>query len=854
MAKLKLDQTLRRAKTHARNGETDQARALYQSILDVFPKNARAQQGLAGLAGPVPAQDAALHPPKSETSVLLALFKAGRNEDLLTQTDTLLARYPNSFFLWNLIGAGYRRLGQMAEAETAFLKAADNNPEAADIYINLGMTQIELEKFAEAVATYQTLVRLKPDYVAAYNNMGLALRELGRPDAALDALRQAISIKPDHAEAHNSIGLVFYDRGDNDAALEAYKQALALQPDYAAAHYNMGNALKQKTRMAEAVTAYEKALAITPTHVDALNNMGNALTSLKRFPEALSTLERAHALQPQNAVIRNNMGNVWLEQNDFGKAQEIYRHALTLNPDYAEAHNNLGVTLHEQERFDDALVALRKAISLKPSFAEAYSNLGNCLAAQKMLDKAIDAYKQAIALRPDMEETQCAMFHQMQHACDWSAWADIQALVPQLGVSTKAVSPFSMLSMEDHPGRQQQRSRSWATAQASHVTRPAPPRAPMRRDRLRIGYFSADIHEHPCLALLMGMLRCHDRSQFEICIFSYGHNKTGAQRARAKELVDQFHDVAGMSDSALIRFAQDQELDVAIDLMGHTRDSRLGLFRNRLAPVHLSYVGFPGTTGANFIDYLVGDPTVIPPEHRQAYSERVFYMPHTYLPNDNTLAISDKPTTRADFNLPEDAFVLCCFNNNYKISPREFDIWMRVMHQAENSVLWMLKSNTFSEANLRKEAAARGIDPARIIVGDKVPHPEHMARHRHADIFIDTFNYNAHTTAFEALWAGLPVVTKIGQQFSARVAASMLTSIGLPELITDSDAAYEALILDLATSPAKVQALKDKLAIQRNAQPFFDTESYTRAFENGLRQVHARARDGMAPQDIWCTA
>ncbi len=368
--------------------------------------------------------------------------------------------------------------------------------------------------------------------------------------------------------------------------------------------------------------------------------------------------------------------------------------------------------------------------------------------------------------------------------------------------------------------------------------------------RIRVGYFSADFHDHATLYLMSGLARCHDRARFEISAYSYGATRSGEMRERLAADVDRFVDVREMPDRKVAALAREHGLDIAIDLKGYTQHARSGMFALRPAPVQINYLGYPGTMGADFMDYILADPVVIPAAERPFYSEKVIYLPHSYQPNDDARRIAETRTTRADFGLPERGFVFCCFNNNYKIRRREFDIWMRLLARVEGSVLWLLRSNEWAERNLRREAEARGIAGDRLVFAAPLPHDEHLARQRHADLFVDTFHYNAHTTASDALWGGLPVVTLAGRQFAARVAASLLTAVGLPELIAGTEDAYEALILDLATDAGRLAALREKLARNRLEQPLFDTERYTRDFEKALEIAWERYRAGLDPDDI----
>ncbi len=497
-------------------------------------------------------------------------------------------------------------------------------------------------------------------------------------------------------------------------------------------------------------------------------------------------------------------------------AVEAFRNAVRINPRYAEAHNNLATVLQQQGRLDEALIAARRALQLRPGYAQAAS--------------------QTLCLQLLM--------------CDWKDDARLERQVRLLGAQSDALPPFAVHTMIDDPAVQQQVARNYAARrlmQSGSELAPAGTRAP---GRLRVGYFSSDVYDHATLYLMAGLFREQDRSRFEVFLYSYGHIRSGEWRARVAADVEHFHDVADFSDEQIAALARSHALDIAIDLKGYTRMTRSEIFRNRLAPLHVNYLGFPGTMGSDRMDYLIGDPVIITQEARPYYDENIICLPHTYFPADNRREIAADNSSRANHGLPENGFVFCCFNANHKISPREFSIWMRCLAASEGSVLWLLESNRWSRANLCSEAAARGIDPARLVFAPSVPPAQHLARHRHADLFIDTFNYNAHTTASDALWTGLPLVTRVGRQMSARVSASLLTGLGMAEMITNSDAEYEALVMALAADPPRLAEAKAKLARNRLTFPTFDTSLYTRSFEAGLEHAQALHLSGRAPRDI----
>ena len=414
-----------------------------------------------------------------------------------------------------------------------------------------------------------------------------------------------------------------------------------------------------------------------------------------------------------------------------------------------------------------------------------------------------------------------------------------------------AVPPQSALSWEDSPERQLERSRRWSLEVCSENLLPPAPKPFIKPRRLKIGYLSADFKVHPVAYLISRVFELHDRSKFEILGYSISSVEKSGKRKSIIKSFDKFKDLNLLSDEDAANEIRNDKVDILIDLTGYTRFSRPNILSYRAAPIQVNYLGFPSSMGANYIDYIVVDPVVVPVESREYYRESLIYLPNSYQPTDDTRKIADTTTSRADFGLPDDAFVFCSFNNAFKISSREFDIWMRLLTKVKGSVLWLLFDNKWASENLFKEATARGIDKSRIIFASRLSQAEHLARHRHADLFLDCFNYNAHTTASDALWAGLPVVTKKGEQFSARVAASVLTAIDLPELITETEEDYESLVLTLATDVKLLSAIKLKLAKNRLKEPLFITKKYTETFELALLKVYDLYFYDHALNDIW---
>jgi protein O-GlcNAc transferase len=504
----------------------------------------------------------------------------------------------------------------------------------------------------------------------------------------------------------------------------------------------------------------------------------------------------------------------------------------------------LGITNMRLGRFDRAIEFFTRALQIKPDVAEVQYHLGITLKNLDRRDEAIDCFTKALQIKPDFVEARAAKLHQQAHICDWEAiYADAEA-IESLGISGPAVSPFALLSLEDNPARHRIRSERYALEKYGRQGLPSIPRPSVKPDRLRIGYFSADFRHHPLMFLAAKLFEVHDRDRFSVHAYYFGPRNDDAMRTRAKDAFDVFHDVRSLSDKDVANLARKDAIDIAIDLTGHTAHARLGICSYRAAPIQMSYLGYPGTLGAPFIDYIIADKTVVPEEQQMHYSEKVVYLPGSYQVSDNSREISNRPMSRSEMGLPEQGFVFCCFNNSYKITSEEFNIWMRLLQNVEGSVLWLIKPKKLARASLRKEAQERGVDPERLIFADKLSMPEHLARHRLADLFLDTFIYNAHTTASDALWAGLPVVTKIGQGFAARVAGSLLNAIDLPELITNTEEDYERLAFQLATNPGKLRIIRSKLEENRDTSPLFDTELFARHIEDAYQQAYQRYFEG----------
>jgi len=678
-----------------------------------------------------------------------------------------------------------------------------------------------------------------------------AALQSGNAAEAEDVARQMLAHDPGSVDAAQMLAVCLARRGAYAEALPLFETVVRGQPGSAGARQNLGSALSSLGRHAEALACFDAAIALDPRVAAVHGNRGNALKALGRTDEALASYASAIALAPEHPRFRYNRGTALMEMQRHAEALADLDRAVVLDPREASYWMNRGCARFELRRFADALEDFDRAIALDRAKARAQVFRATCLRELGRADEALAALTTALSLEPGLPYVPGDWVRQKLACCDWNGLPDaIGRLTAAIDRGERASAPFPLLLLPSSPAQQRVCARAFVADRY-----PAGAGSPWRsgghaHDRIRIGYFSADFHDHATAHLVAGVLERHDRGRFEITAFSYGPHADDPWRRRVATAVDRFVDVRADTDEAIAARARALELDLAVDLKGHTQHARLGIFAARAAPLQATWLGYPGTLGAPFVDYLIADATLIPPLERELYDEKIAYLPHTYQPNDATKAIAEDAGTREEAGLPAAGFVFCCFNHSFKILPDVFAVWMRLLGAVEGSVLWLLDSNESAARNLRREAAARGVAPERLVFAPRVPLAAHLARHRHADLVLDTLPYNAHTTASDALWAGVPLVTCPGATFASRVGASLLGAVGLPELVADDVAAYESLALALARDPARLAALRAQLAANRATQPLFDTARFARDLEALYEAMIARQRSGLPPDHL----
>lgn len=612
------------------------------------------------------------------------------------------------------------------------------------------------------------------------------------------------------------------------------RRALAQDDADADARHLLGASLLFQGRHAEALAPLEVAHRAAPRKGSG-HRLGFCLLALGEHARAAEVLAAEVRAYPDLVNAHNALGVARVRQGQREEAYTAFAAAARLDPASAEANTNAGSVLGELGRHADAIPYLEAAAQANPALAEVHFNLGIALQRAKRHDEAIERFGRALGLAPRMPYALGQLVWNAMAVCRWDGLerrvGELNRQVREEGI---AASPFTFLAVSDDPAAQRRCAELHVAA-----SMPAAP-APLWRGeryahgRIRLAYLSADFREHAVAYLVAGLLERHDRARFEIVALSYGADDGSPMRARLTRAADRFVDARALSDAQGARLLRELEIDIAVDLMGHTADGRPGILAHRPAPLQLALLGYPGTSGAGCIDGVVADRVVVPEDEHRCWSEKVCYLPGCYWPSDESAeidAIAGRTPVREAAGLPPGAFVFCCFNNNYKIGPRVFDVWMRLLEAVPGSVLWLLEDNAEARANLQREARARGIDAARLVFAPRVPHAEHLARHRLADLFLDTLPYNAHTGASDALWTGLPVVTCTGGAFAARVATSLLHAAGLPELATRTLAEYEALAASLARDRARLAQLRGRLAENRTRAPFFDAAGYCRDLE-----------------------
>jgi predicted O-linked N-acetylglucosamine transferase (SPINDLY family) len=781
--------------------------------------------------------------------------------------EQVLKRAPRNPGALSLLGLAHLMSGAPADAVPLLAQVTALAPRDGMALEHLGLAHLMLGRYAEAERVLRQAELLPGAPASVSMRLGAALLRQRKHDEAVAKLKQALARDPHDVDCQLNLGQALARSGDAAAARHQFEAVLRLDPHHADAAFNLGVLALQGDDLASAKARFERVLEEAPGHVDALVSLGIVLQREARFDEALARLRQAIALEPANAAARNDLARTLALQGRPEQAREQYVATLAIAPDFVAAHEGLAAACFALGRIGEAVVHLRATVAAEPDNRNALAGLARALFEAGELDEAETVARRLGDLEPtspvgwdtlanvqlvrgELEvaiatlQTGIArsgathlmglLAYQLRHACDWSGWqAAWDRMAPEIERSAALGSPFWLLCEPTTATQQLAYTRRWAdsrfravaptwTSAASESGRP--------RTRTRIGYLSSDFQEHAVGHLVIECLELHDRDRFEVFAYSHGPAAETPMRRRFRAACEHFTDVSREPDDVVAERIRGDALDLLVDLKGYTVGDRLAIMARRPCPVQVTWLGYPGTTGASFIDYLIADPFLVPPGMESAYSERVLRLPHCYQPNDRKRIIAEA-LPRAAYGLPDDAFVFCCFNQTFKITPEVFAAWMRVLASMPRSVLWLLESNGLARRNMTERAHAHGIAPDRIVFAPPLPNASHLARYRVADLSLDTYPYTSHTTLSDALWCGCPALALCGETFAARVSGSILTAAGLPDLVTCALADYEALASRLAAEPSLTREIRARVAQAHEGSVLFDTARFTRDLE-----------------------
>jgi len=699
----------------------------------------------------------------------------------------------------------------------------------------------------QAAALYADILGAEPDHPDALHLMGVTETQLGRAEAGLALIARSLAVNPHQPVAISNQGNAYLALHRPAEALASYDRALNLAPEYPLAIFGRGNALASLGRAEEALSSFDRALRLVPRFAAALNARGGMLVKLERYAEALEAYDGALALSPTLAQAWVGRAGALRGSGEHAEALRSIERALTCKPDYAEAFVQRGHILTEIRDTAAAIEAYDRAIACNAALAVAWYSRGLALSMQSCHAQAAESVRKALAIDRSYPFARGTQLHAQLQIADWDGHAASSRAISQgIERDDRADFPFSFLAVCDSPALQLMCARHLAALQ--------PAAAPLftgggpRQERIRIAYVSADFLEHPTSYLMAGVFEHHDRRRFETIGIALRENEQSPTAKRVRAAFERWIPAGSESDKTLARLIADLEVDIAVDLMGCTGEHRSGIFAYRPAPLTVSYLGLPATTGSPYIDYLIADDFLIPEERQRDYSERIVYMPECFQANDDRRRAAPEAPTREQAGLPAAGFVWCSFHSTYKLNPPLFDIWARLLLAAPGSVLWLFAGTEETERNLRREARSRGVDPQRLIFAPPQPYPRHLARLPLADLCLDTYPFNGGATTSDALWAGVPVVTCSGASFAARMSGSLLTTLGLPGLSTTSLEEYERLALRLAQDPRQLEAVRSALAQQKTLSPLFNTGRFCRHLESAFIAIVQRRRDGLPPE------
>jgi len=760
----------------------DEAQTLAQKTLLIEPNNYQAFYNLALI-------DIEFNRPENAIPHLLRAVEINN-------------RYIEALFM---LGNLYQDSNQFNLALERYQHILNIQPDLVDAIFEMGTTYLKLKDFEQSIAGFNRVIELSPNFVQAYVNRCIAENQTMRFDQAIESASIAIQLNANDAQAYFNKGAAEEKMKRIDDAVRSYEKAIEINPQYAKSHYNLGLLFEKLDAIDRSLACYQSAIVCDPTFAEAYLNCANIECQLKNYQAALDNYDRA----------------------------------IEVKNDFIEAHINRGNVLHDLSKIDEAIAAYQKAISINPQSVKAYVNLGNLLQECSQLDEALVCFKKAADLSDSEDYLGGLLLNTQMKMCDWFNFdLSVENIKNRIALDQKVSEPFACLSFIESAQLQLKASKKYVEDKFPlHLQRADSYKKP-NKNKICIGYFSADFNQHAVSFLTAEIFELHNKSEFEIHAFCISKKPKDEMTSRLMRSFDFFHECQSMSDQAVVDLARQVGIDIAIDLTGLTGGSRTGIFARRAAPIQINYLGFPSTMGAPFIDYIIADAFLIPDEMSVNYSEKIINLP-CFQSNDRKKKIAENVFKRADLHLPEPAFVYCCFNNNYKVTPSIFSSWMRILKNVNNSVLWLNASNNWAKDNLQKSAIESGVNASRIIFAPHTQLDLYLARYRLANLFLDTYPFNGGTTVSDALWAGLPVLTYAGEAFSSRMAGSLLHAVDMPELVTHSISEYESMAIKIGQNEPLANQFKTKLDQNKRIKPLFDSPLLTKKLEEAFQKIYA---------------
>jgi protein O-GlcNAc transferase len=777
-----------------------------------------------------------------------SLHRSGRYNEAAALYRKIIKRNPKNFHALHSLGVIEAANGNLKEAASLMARSLWIQPSTPQFIENYATVLCQMGDYKAALEACLKGLKVDSKSITLLYINAAALLQMGQLQESLEQFDKLIALENTHVAAIVERSTVLLAMKQFDAAADSIERALTLNPQYAEAYLNKGALCGHLERYDEALVALEKAVRLNPELTEAWLGYGNAFHALKRDDEALSAYDKALALKPDASKTWLVRGNSLVGLQRYDEAFAAYDRALAIEPELVGAWVGRGNCFREIEHYAEALGAYDKALSLKADLVQAWFARGAVFTKLRRHEEAAAAYAQVLKIDPQYPFTKGMLLHERMLCCDWEGLDEAIAEIDTDIASGKlSADPFGWQGL----GRSQ-RSLQLCAELYNKTNFPADLRATARRafanhDKIRIGYSSGELRDHATSHLIVGVLELHDNSRFEVYGVDNGWNDQSDMRRRIDAALHGIIDISKLSDSSAAAAIRENQIDILVNLNGYFGKQRMQVFAQRPAAIQVNYLGFPGTLGARYIDYIIADPHVIPEDQKVFYAEKVVYLPNCYQANDRRKEVGTHKFSRAECGLPENGFVFCCFNNNYKILPDTFNCWMRILKRVEDSVLWLLGDNRSAASHLRSAARGWGVNPDRLVFAKRMPLPDHLARHRLGGLFLDTLPYSAHTTASDALCAGLPLLTCVGGTFAGRVGASLLNAISLPELITTTLEDYERIAIELATNPGKLAKIRQRLDDNRLTTPLFDTTLFTKHIEAAYTTMYEREQAGLSP-------